>query len=71
MNTIQVICLIAIIIVSFLFGRATKRTKLPIMGSLIFEKKGPQFKFNCDSLYDLEKYNYVALKIDSRQNQEL
>lgn len=73
MNAVQIVCIIGMCLMSFVIGRATKRFKLPIMGTLIFKDKGeePKLVFKCKSFEELEQQNYIAIKIESRQNHSL
>ena len=70
MTGTQVVCLIAIIVVSFLFGRYSKRIKLPIMGTLVFKEENaePKMLFKCSSFNELKKFKHIVIAIDSRQN---
>ena len=66
MNSVQIICLVGVIIVTFLLGRSSKHYKFPIAGEFKFdndeEKTAPLIKFKMD--FDtMKKFNYVVFKI--------
>ena len=72
MNATQIVCLIGIMAMCFLIGRHSKRFKIPIMGTLIFKDEGdPKLVFKCQSFDEVKTKNYIAIKIESRQNQRL
>lgn len=71
MNTMQVICLIFIVLISMIIGRRTKRLKYPIIGEISMTEK--KFKFYVDDLQKLDNIvgssEYVVLRVKSRLNQ--
>lgn len=69
MNATQIVCLIGIMIMCFLIGRATRRWKVPIMGTLIFTDNDPKLQFKCTSFKEIQQYKYIAIEVKSRQNQ--
>lgn len=73
MTAVQIVCIIGAMLMCFVIGRATKRFKIPIMGIFTLEgdDEQPKMMFKCNSFKDLKKYNYIAIKIESRQNQSL
>lgn len=70
---LQIVCLIGIMIVCFLIGRKSKIIKIPIMGTLTFynNRDEPKLLFKCQSFEELKDKNFIAIKIESRQNQQL
>lgn len=72
MSATQIVCLIGIMAMCFLIGRHSRKFKIPIMGTLIFkDDSDPKMVFKCQSFDELKDKNYIAIKIESRQNQRL
>ena len=69
MNSTQIICLIGIMIVCFILGRKSKKSKFPIAGTLIFENDKPSIEFNMQ-FKDMVNFHYVVFKIRGRINDD-
>ena len=66
MNTTQIICLIGIIIVTYLLGRASKRIKFPIAGEIDFtdyEKEQHPLMIFRVSFDEMKKHHYIVFRI--------
>jgi len=71
MTTVQIVCLIGIMAMCFVIGRHSKRWKVPIMGTLIFNGDEPKLVFKCQNFKEIQEHKYIAIEIKSRQNQQL
>lgn len=72
MNTLQIICLIFIMFICYIIGRKSKIPHIPIVGAIDLD--APRIEFYVNNISDLKKYKknykYVAIILNSRQNQQ-
>ena len=69
MEPVQIVCFIGAMLMCFLIGRHSRRWKVPIMGTLIFNNDEPKLVFKCQSLDEIQEHKYIAIEVKSRQNQ--
>lgn len=72
MNAIQIICLIFIMIICYFLGWKSRIPRIPIVGAIDLD--APRIEFYVNNISDLKKYKkdykYVAIILNSRQNQQ-
>lgn len=67
MSTLEIVCLIGIMVVSFILGRKSKKIRFPIVGAFDFSKSDapdgkPTLIFDVNPK-ELPKFSYVVFRI--------
>lgn len=68
MEAFEIVCIIGAILVSFLIGRATKKTSLPILGEVRFEegKADPYISFYVKRVSEFKDFDIFAVEVKDK-----